>query len=80
MKKYERSTKKKRSGLSQRFSTDQIKQVKVSMENDEIKQEGIRKTNSFLLSGDRIIDYMNIEIGKDYINCLERINGKRQKN
>lgn len=47
--------------------------VKETMNADAIVKEGPQKTNSFLLSGNKPIDYMALEIDAGYVECLEKV-------
>lgn len=59
------------SSMSKRLSVDEIKSVRKSIEKDLFTNDnGSKKCNSFILTGDKLIDYMNINIDKNYISCL----------
>lgn len=62
-----------RSSRSSKYSVEEVKKVKQSVQEGSPKDQGLKKTNSFLLTGNKVIDFMAVEIDKDYIDCLEKV-------
>ena len=53
-----------------RYSVEDIKVIQQAIKKDEVKEDQLQKTNSFLLCGEKKADFFALEIDTDYVSCL----------
>lgn len=64
---------RKSGNRSQRYSIEDLKFIHEGIRMDSAKEDSIQKTHSFLLSGEKKVDFFALDIDQDYVSCLKKI-------